>query len=129
MRVLWLAIGIVNCLSHLALLLVSLLADGLLGVSGFFAIFTGVAHNKLLYDLPSFTRLLAIILSNEPMSILEGVKASNYRQEKPRFVIKPKVSAKEREEVQNDQINATDADVILFIEYMISKSIRLKELL
>jgi hypothetical protein len=62
------------------------------------------------------------------MNILEGVKACNYRHDKPRFVIKPKVSPKDREEVLTDQGNASDADVILFIEYMIGKSARLREL-
>ena len=32
------------------------------------------------------------------MSILEGVKASNIKQEKPRFVIKSKPSAKEHKD-------------------------------
>lgn len=63
------------------------------------------------------------------MSILEGIKASNYKPERPRFVIKPRPSSKDaREEAPVEQSNATDSEVIQFIEYMIAKSARLKEL-
>lgn len=58
--ILWLAIGLLYCLANFAVLLAGLLTDGLLRVSRFFAILAGVAHNKLLYDLPSFERLLVL---------------------------------------------------------------------
>jgi hypothetical protein len=64
------------------------------------------------------------------MSILEGVKASTCRPDRPRFVIKPKqplLPKENREEAVSDQI-ATDADVVQFIEYLIAKSARLREL-
>ena len=64
------------------------------------------------------------------MSILEGVRAANIKAEKPKFVIKSKVSTRElREELETDTITATDEDALQFIEYMIVKSQRLRELL
>lgn len=62
------------------------------------------------------------------MNILQGVKANNIKSQKPKFVIKPKLSAKEnRQEILQQQLSATDEDVIQFIDYFISKSMRLKE--
>jgi hypothetical protein len=64
------------------------------------------------------------------MSILEGVKASNIKHERPRFVIKSKHSFKNvGDEADYDTVSASDADAVQFMEYMINKSARLRELI
>ena len=50
------------------------------------------------------------------MSILEGVKASNIKQEKPRFVIKSKPSVRQNKDDNDfETITALDEDAELFI--------------
>ncbi len=64
------------------------------------------------------------------MSILEGVKASTCRPDKPRFVIKPKpaTTTHHRDEAPPEAL-ATDADVLQLLDYIITKSTRLKEMI
>jgi hypothetical protein len=64
------------------------------------------------------------------MSILEGVRAANIKADKARFVIKSKPTSKEnKDEFHDENACSNDAEASLFIEYMITKSERLKELI
>ena len=62
------------------------------------------------------------------MSILEGVKASNCKIDKPKFVIKARSNSSNKE-INKDDLweanSATDAEVLQFIDYMVTKSNRL----